>query len=122
MEASLHRVVEALSRLRAPFCPGEYDLHALAAQALLAAGIPFVHEARLGPRCRIDFLAEAVGIEVKRGRLHPRQLLSQLERYAGSGDIGALVVLAERSGALPQRVGGKPCVLLSLSRLWRVAL
>jgi hypothetical protein len=122
MDDSLSRVVEALNRLRAPFCPGEYDLHDLAAKALLEAGIPFVHEARLLPRCRIDFLAEGVGIEVKKGRPERKRLLRQLERYAGSEQVQSLVVLVERVADLPLTVGGKTCVTLSVNRMWGIAL
>ncbi len=122
MEDSLAKVIEALSRLRAPFCPGEYDLHDLAAKALSDAGIPFVHEARLLPRCRIDFLAEGVGIEVKKGRPERKRLLRQLEGYAGSQQVMSLVVLVERAADLPPSVGGKICVTLSVNRMWGIAL
>lgn len=122
MDDSLSRVVEALSRLRAPFCPGEYDLHDLAAKMLSEAGIPFIHEARLSPRCRIDFLAGTVGIEVKKGRPERKRLLRQLERYALSGQVQSLVVLVERAADLPPAIGGKPCVTLSANRMWGIAL
>ena len=122
MDDSLEKVVEALGRLRAPFCPGEYDLHDLAAKALSEAGISFVHEARLLPRCRIDFLAKGVGIEVKKGRPERKRLLRQLESYAESQQVQSLVVLVERSADLPPSVGGKPCVTLCVNRMWGIAL
>ncbi len=122
MENRLMDVTRALMRLRAPFCQGEYDLHALAASALREAGIPFLHEVRLAPRCRIDFLADTVGIEVKKGKPERRQLLHQLERYAGSPRIESLVVLVERAADLPGEILGKPCVTLSINRLWGIAL
>lgn len=118
----LSRVTQAISRLRAPFCKGEYDLHALVAGALREADIPFLHEERLAPRCRVDFLAGTVGIEIKKGRPQRRQLLHQLERYAASPRIEALVVLAERAADLPNEILGKPCVVISLNRLWGIAL
>ncbi len=118
----LMHVTQALSRLRAPFCQGEYDLHALAANALREADISFLHEERLAPRCRIDFLAGTVGIEVKKGRPERRRLLRQLERYAVSPRIEALVVLVERAADLPGEILGKPCVTISVNRLWGIAL
>ncbi len=122
MQDSLTQITQALVRLRAPFCQGEYDLHALVASALLEADIPFLHEERLGPRCRIDFLAGTVGIEVKKGKPERRQLLRQLERYALSPRVEALVVLVERKANLPGEILQKPCVTLSMNRLWGIAL
>lgn len=122
MENRLMIVTQALMRLRAPFCQGEYDLHALTASALREADIYFLHEERLAPRCRIDFLADTVGIEVKKGKPERRQLLRQLERYAGSPRIEALVVLVERAADIPGEILGKPCVTLSINRMWGIAL
>ncbi len=122
MEDQLSSVVRALARLRAPLCQGEYDLHRLAAQALEAEGIDFLHEVTLSPRCRIDFLAGAVGIEIKKGKPARGRLMEQLARYAESGRVQALVILVERSANLPATVLGKPCVMLSANRLWGIAL
>ena len=118
----LQEVVGALKRLRAPLCQGEYDLHSLVASALSQAGISYAHEVPLAPRCRIDFLVGDVGIEIKKGKPRERQLLVQMEKYAMSPAIGALVVLVERSANLPLYVCGKPCVILSINRLWGIAL
>ena len=115
-------VQRAVGRLRAPTLSGEYDLHALLAGALAAEDIDFVHEYRLAPRCRIDFKAGAVGIEVKKGRPDARALTAQLSRYLASEELSALVVVMQRAVSLPQRIAGKPVVLISLNRLWGVAL
>jgi hypothetical protein len=122
MSDRLTEITQALTRLRAPLCQGEYDLHALVAGAFQEAGIPFLHEERLGPRCRIDFLAGTVGIEVKKGKPVRRQLLRQLERYAKSARVEALVVVVERAADLPGEILGKPCFTLSMNRLWGIAL
>lgn len=122
MSSCLTDITQALTRLRAPFCPGEYDLHALVAGVLREADIPFLHEERLAPRCRIDFLAGTVGIEVKKGRPERKQLLHQLERYALSPRIEALVVVVERTADLPGEILHKPCFTLSVNRLWGIAL
>ncbi len=122
MSNCLTEITQALLRLRVPFCPGEYDLHALVAGAFNEADIPFLHEERLGPRCRIDFLAGTVGIEVKKGKPERKQLLRQLERYALNSRIEALVVVVERAADLPGEILGKPCVTLSMNRLWGIAL
>ena len=63
----MEEVYEALTALRAPLQQGEYDLHRLVMDALERAAIPYAHEVRLAPRCRIDLMCGSVGIEVKRG-------------------------------------------------------
>jgi len=69
--ASLSPILSALSAVRMPAQPGEYDIHAAIARALEAAGLEYEHEYRLGPRRRIDFRVGRVGIEVKKGRPAP---------------------------------------------------
>lgn len=118
----MERVYEALQRLRAPIQQGEYDLHRLVMAALEEAGIPYLHEYVLGPRCRIDLMCGGVGIEVKRGRPERGRLIAQLSRYAAFPEIRGLIVVAERSVSLPRTLGGKPVQLLCLNRLWGIAL
>ena len=115
-------VWEALQGLRVPIQQGEYDLHHLVAEALTAHGIASVHEAPLGPRCRIDLLCGTVGIEIKRGKPNRTQLLRQLTRYAECEAVSCLIVVAERSVDLPRTLRGKPVRVLCLNRLWGIAL
>ena len=95
---------------------------ALAAKALADAGIAAVHEARLAPRCRIDFLAGGIGIEIKKSRPERAKLLAQIERYAACPQVAQLVVVAPRGVNLPETVGGKRVVMLALERLWGICL
>jgi len=122
MESALERVVDALSRIRCGAACSEEELHALTAKALEDAGIAAVHEARLAPRCRIDFLAGDIGIEIKKSRPQRAKLLAQIERYAACDQVGQLLVLAPRGVNLPQRVGGKRVVIMALERLWGICL
>lgn len=122
IERELNRVVAALASVRMPAQPEEYDIHAQVASALGAASIAYEHEYRLAPRCRIDFKAGAVGIEVKKGRPAPRALARQLSRYLASDALLAAVVVVQRAVALPPAIEGKPVVVVSLNRLWGVAL
>ena len=59
-------ILAALATVRMPAQPGEYDIHAAVARALAARGVSAQHEARLGPRCRVDFLCGKIAIEVKK--------------------------------------------------------
>lgn len=120
--AALRRVEIALSSIRVPAVPGEYDIHALIAEALAADGIEFAHEAVLGPRCRIDFLAGRVGIEVKKGRPARSAVQKQLLRYLASDRLDAIILLSEKEVPLPDTLAGKPVKALSLSRFWGIAL
>ena len=115
-------VLLALSSIRAPQAQDEYDLHGLVAAALQQAGIEFRHEAPLAPRCRIDFLCDSVGVEIKRGRPDRIPVEKQLRRYADSGKVTALVLLSEKAlPALPGFVSGVPVYPVSLYKLWGVA-
>lgn len=118
----LQRVLSALGELRSPFALEENDLHSAVAQRLAEAGLPYRHEASIGPGCRIDYLVGNVGIEIKNGRPNEAGLKRQLARYAACPAIGALVVLAPRSVRLPDSVLGKPVRMLALNQLWGVAL
>ena len=121
-DTRIRPIIHALTAVRMPAQPEEYDIHAQVASALDAAGLPFEHEYKLGPRCRIDFKAGRVGIEVKKGRPASGELVRQLRRYLASDELEAVVVVTQRVTALPERILGKPVRLVSLNRLWGVAL
>ncbi len=116
------QVVAALSSLRVPPGTGELDMHARIADGLAVAGIPFTHEAKLAPRCRIDFLIGGIGLEVKCGKPNRTALIRQLSRYAACEGVTELIVVVARSVHLPTRILDKPCLMLSMNRLWGIAL
>ena len=118
----IDRIVDALASVRMPAQPEEYDIHAQVASALGAAGLEYEHEYRLGPRCRIDFRVGRVGIEVKKGRPASSELAKQLRRYLASDELDAVVVVTQRVTHVPASISGKPVRLISLNRLWGVAL
>lgn len=122
LQGELEAVVAAIASVRLPARPEEYDIHAAVARALAGAGLACAHEYRLGPRRRIDFRVGRIGIEVKKGRPAAPELLRQLRRYLESDALDAVVVVAQRSIPLPATVCGKPVRLVSLDRLWGVAL
>ncbi len=122
MRSEIEAICAALSALRIPVAPEERHLHALIASALSAAGIDFRHEAVIAPRCRIDFLAGSVGIEVKRGRHDSKRLTGQAARYLASPVLSALVLVTTDRAIVPGQIAGKPVVVFGLNRLWGVAL
>ena len=116
------QVLMALAAIRAPQTQDEYDLHGLAADALQRADIEFRHEAPLAPRCRIDFLCDRIGIEIKRGRPDRIPVEKQLRRYAESGKLDAIILLSEKIlPSLPGCIAGVPIYPVSLYKLWGVA-
>ena len=122
---TLDRVASMLRRIRLPVAIHEVDLHARVAAQLRNGGVPFEPEYRLGPRERIDFLTDGgVGIECKRGHPNGPALLRQLERYAAHREVRALLVVLpwKKHVSVPDEIGGKPVMTLSLNELWGVAL
>ena len=118
----MERILSALSAIRMPAQPEEYEIHAEIARALDAVGIAYIHECRLGPRRRIDFLCGTIGVEVKKGRPDGARLREQLSRYLEDDRLSAAIVVLQRPCALPERICGKPVRVVALNRLWGVAL
>jgi hypothetical protein len=118
----LERIVAAVSTLRAPLQQGEYDLHRLVMDALDAAALPWAHEVKLGPRCRIDLMCGGVGIEIKRGAVDKARVLQQLRKYAACEQVNALILVTEKTIPVPHTISGKPVRLICLNRLWGIAL
>ena len=111
-----------LSKLRCPFLPQEELLHQAVADCLEKEGLSFLHEAIIGPHCRIDFLVQGIGIEIKKAKPNGKQLLSQLERYAACEMVQGLIVLLPGRIKLPTQSNGKPIRSINLNALWGVAL
>ena len=118
----LDRILAALSAVRVPAQPEEYEIHTEIARALDAAGIEYIHECKLKPGRRIDFLSGSIGIEVKKGRPDAARLRAQLARYLEDERLSAAIVVLQRPCALPERICGKTVRVLALNRLWGVAL
>ena len=59
---------------------------------------------------------------MKKGRPNARELERQLRRYLESEELKALVVVMQRAVYVPECIAGKPVYLISLNRLWGVAL
>ena len=118
----IDRLTRALSALRIPLIVNEYQLHEHIAAALRDGGFVIQHEAKLAPRCRIDFLADGIGIEVKRGKPQKAALLRQCGRYLENEQLEALILVLDTSVSLPRELNGKPLVTFGLNKLWGVAL
>ena len=118
----MERIIEAISTLRAPLQQGEYDLHRLVMDALDAAALPWEHDVKLAPRCRIDLMCGGVGIEIKRGKVEKARIIEQLRKYAECPQVQGLILVTEKTVPVPRAILGKPVRLLCLNRLWGIAL
>ena len=118
----LQTVLDALKELRSPFALYEMDIHQMVAQRLTEAGLPFTHEAKLAPGCRIDYLVDTIGIEIKKGKPDASAVRKQLMRYAACDGVSSIVLLTQRSVRIPKTVMGKPVHVIVLNQLWGVAL
>ena len=118
----MQHIIDAISNLRAPLQQGEYDLHRLVMDALDASGIPWEHEVKLAPRCRIDLMCGGVGVEIKRGKVEKARILEQLRRYAACEQVQGLILVTEKTVPVPHAILGKPVRLICLNRLWGIAL
>lgn len=118
----ISRITRALSALRIPLIINEYQLHEHIAAALSDGGFVIQHEAVLAPRCRIDFLVDGIGVEVKRGKPQKSALLRQCARYLASDKIEALILVLDTSVTLPNEINGKKLITFGLNRLWGIAL
>lgn len=121
---AIHRVIEALRTIRVTRIGGELELlHALVCNALAAAGISAVHEARIADGCRVDFLSsEGIVVEVKKRRPDRAATMAQLERYAACSSVKGIVLVVERSIMPPDEIDGVPVHEVSLSALWGLAV
>ena len=122
MMNQIQSILSALSGIRVCAQPEESEIHAAICHALTEAEIDFVHEYKLGPGRRIDFFCGGVGVEVKKGRPVAARLRAQAKKYAESPELSALIIVAQRPCYLPDSIDGKRIYLLSLDRLWGVAL
>lgn len=122
MPSSVERILDRLRGIRFS-APVEYesDIHVAISEAL--QGFDVRHEVQLSPRNRIDFVVDGVGIEVKKGKPNSRRLAAQVERYAMSDAVNAVVIVSERNvWNVPHVVAGKPVYYVPLSGNWGVAL
>jgi hypothetical protein len=94
----------------------ETQLQAGIAQVLAEGGVTAVAEAQLSACDRIDFLAGAVGIEVKVAGSRAN-VTRQLRRYAASARVEALILVTNRARhrAMPAEIAGKPVRVVWLS-------
>lgn len=87
-------------------------------KALTAAAIAYEREVTLAPGDIVDFLVDGVALEVKLRNIGKRRIFKQLERYAGSERVRAIMLATNISMGLPEQIGGKDAYYVSLGQAW----
>ena len=119
----IDQILAALRALRLHPVEYEHQLVQEIAGALSGSGIAFRREVKIGPRCRIDFVAGRIGIEVKKGKPNSVSVARQIDRYCEYDQIDALILVVER--AVPDHIlesNGKVVYWVELSSQWGIAL
>lgn len=119
----INDLVEILSSIRITRMLCEKDIQDLIETRFKKANVAYEKEKRIGPRSRLDFLVGGViGVEVKKRRPEKQRLISQLNRYVSLENIKGLLLVLERHMDLPEKLEGKPVLVLSLNKLWGPAI
>jgi len=116
----LNNVIGAVRTVRLPPVRLESDVVDAIKKSLDLVEIPYEQEVVVAPRSRVDLLVEGgIAIEVKRGKPNTRTVARQVERYAGSDMVTAIVLVSER-GLIHHIVEahGKPIEYVALSKNW----
>lgn len=110
------RAVAFLQSRRWPLAD-EKVLQLRIAAELQDAGFDYEREVRLGPADVVDFMIDAVAIEVKiKGT--KRNVYRQCVRYCSHARVGALVLATNYTLGFPPTINGKPCYVANLGRAW----
>ncbi len=106
-----------LSKYKFTAASSEKELQQQVESVLLASGLNYTREARLGPKEVIDFLIGDIGVEIKiRGSAVATY--RQLERYAEFDSIKGLILLTWRNQSLPLTINGKPAAVICMAESW----
>jgi hypothetical protein len=88
-------VAEAIGRFRISYA-NERDLQQALVLVFAEAGIPAEAEVVLGPGCRIDFLVDRTGVEVKVDG-SPAEVRRQVDRYLEFDTLDELLLVTTRA-------------------------
>lgn len=117
MEELINRIGNILSSGRFVRLDDEKALQAEMADYLNSKGVTFTREKRLSARDIPDFFIDDLAIEVKikGGKM---DIYRQCERYCGYDEVKALILVTNKSMALPDQINGKPAYVLNISKSW----
>jgi len=113
----IEQLAQEFGRRRFAFVD-EAELQLAIEAMLLECGQTYAREVVLSPRDRVDFMLGNTALEVKIKGSQPA-VLEQLERYANSDQVSAIVLVTSRFQlrAMPPEINGKPVSVIYLPRL-----
>lgn len=123
MEQTIEQLQRLFTSLRFPL-EDEKELQKAIADNLTRFGFSFTREQRLNSEHEvnkniIDFLVKpSIGIEVKIGNASKMNIFKQVERYCSFDAIQSIILLTNKSMALPESINGKPTYIINLSQSW----
>lgn len=116
-------IIEAVSRLRITKRNlEEKEIQNLVEKALKENNIDFEKEKNLAPRNRVDLFIDGIVVEIKKRRPPRTQVINQLTRYTSLPMVREVVLILERYMDLPEKINGKSVSVVSLNKLWGMAL
>lgn len=122
--SNLKRIIELARSIRIDPARVERDIVSLFSSMLKEAGIEHGTEQYVAPRCRVDVLTDGgIVVEFKCGKPSTRKVADQIEKYAKSDKVKAVVLVSERGLHRHLReANGKPVEYVALSINWGVAV
>lgn len=112
------RVVEIISRARVDLSDEKRTQRDIA-EVLDIAQIPYTREVKLTKKDIVDFMVSDIALEIKlKTGASKMDVYRQLERYAESPQVAALVLVTNLSMGLPETINGKPTYFISLGKAW----
>lgn len=112
------RVVETIKRARVDLSDEKRTQRDIA-EVLEAHQIPHEREVKLSKKDIVDFMVGTVAVEVKlKTGTSKMDIYRQLQRYAESPKVSALILVTNLSMGLPETINGKPAYFISLGRAW----
>lgn len=121
---SVENILSILKTIKTGIVSLESEVVFLIEEKFKEFGIKYSKEVFLSKGCRVDLLTEdGIAIEVKKGKPNTRSVSMQIQRYASSDKVTAVVLVSER-GLFSHitEANGKPIGYVSLSSNWGVAL
>lgn len=101
----------------------EHEVQDTVQASLVRLEVPWVREAKIGKKFRIDFKVERIGIEIKKGRPASKSIASQVERYLRTGELDGVIVICERRPLeTPSNLAGLPVRWISIGSLRGVTI
>jgi hypothetical protein len=121
---SVENILSILKTIKTGVVSLESEVVFLIEEKFKEFGIKYSKEVFLSKGCRVDFLTEdGIAIEVKKGKPNTRSVSMQIQRYASSDKVTAVILVSER-GLFSHitEANGKSVGYVSLSSNWGIAL